>query len=131
MNTADRSVGHMDYALRRRFAFYDVLPQDFVQEDFHSNEFKIVSNLFVKEIKNSVDELEASEHLSLEFQDRPQDIWLGHSYFFSKENVDFSVQLKYEIIPILQEYVKDGILNNTEEVKHVISELLKYQDADS
>lgn len=131
MNTADRSVGHMDYALRRRFAFYDVLPQDFVQEDFHSNEFKIVSNLFVKEIKNSVDELEASEHLSLEFQDRPQDIWLGHSYFFSKENVDFSVQLKYEIIPILQEYVKHGILNNTEEVKHVISELLKYQDADS
>lgn len=131
MNTADRSVGHMDYALRRRFAFYDVLPQDFVQEDFHSIEFKKVSNLFVKEIKNSVDELEASEHLSLEFQDRPQDIWLGHSYFFSKENVDFSLQLKYEIVPILQEYVKDGILNNTEEVKHLISELLNYQDADS
>lgn len=131
MNTADRSVGHLDYALRRRFAFYDILPKDFVQDDFHSTEFKIVSRLFVKEIKSSVDELEASEHLSFEFKDRPQDIWLGHSYFFAKENVDFNLQLKYEIVPILQEYVKDGILNNTPEVQKVISELLKYQNADS
>src|SRR5690606_14650101 len=27
MNTADRSVGHIDYAIKRRFAFVDVLPQ--------------------------------------------------------------------------------------------------------
>ena len=27
MNTADRSVGHIDYAIRRRFAFVDVLPE--------------------------------------------------------------------------------------------------------
>lgn len=131
MNTADRSVGHLDYALRRRFAFCDVLPKDIIQEDFQSTEFHKVSTLFVKEIKTSTEELVASEHLSLEFQDRPQDIWLGHSYFFKKANVAFSLRLKYEVVPILQEYVKDGILNNTEEVKHVISELLKYQDADS
>jgi len=28
MNTADRSVGHIDYAIRRRFAFVNVLPKD-------------------------------------------------------------------------------------------------------
>ncbi|WP_452228446.1 McrB family protein [Lacinutrix sp. MEBiC02404] len=131
MNTADRSVEHIDYALRRRFAFYDVLPQNFDIENFQSEEFKKVSQLFVKEIKETTDELEASEHLSLEFQDRPQDIWLGHSYFFRKENVDFSLQIKYEIVPILQEYVKDGILNNTEDVKKIIQDLLKYQDANT
>ena len=131
MNTADRSVGHLDYALRRRFAFYDVLPQNIEQEDFHSAEFKKVARLFVKEIKAIVQELEASEHLSLEFQDRPQDIWLGHSYFFKKENTAFSLRLKYEIVPILQEYIKDGILNNTVEVKQIIQDLLNYQDADA
>lgn len=132
MNTADRSVGHLDYALRRRFAFYDILPKNFEQEeDFQSELFQLVSHLFVKEIKSSTAELEASEHLSLEFQDRPQDIWLGHSYFFKKENMDFSLQLKYEIVPILQEYVKDGILNNTEAVAQIIKDLLKYQDVNS
>ncbi|WP_343705604.1 AAA family ATPase [Flavobacterium sp.] len=132
MNTADRSVGHLDYALRRRFAFYDILPKNFEQEEaFQSELFQLVSRLFVKEIKSSTAELEASEHLSLEFQDRPQDIWLGHSYFFKKENMDFSLQLKYEIVPILQEYVKDGILNNTEAVAQIIKDLLKYQDVNS
>ena len=32
MNTADRSVGHIDYAIRRRFAFVDVLPKDLTNE---------------------------------------------------------------------------------------------------
>jgi len=28
MNTADRSVGHIDYAIKRRFAFVDIPPSD-------------------------------------------------------------------------------------------------------
>ncbi|WP_447767914.1 McrB family protein [Sphingobacterium faecium] len=133
MNTADRSVGHLDYALRRRFAFYDVLPQIVETEDFEKDLFAKVSTLFVKEIKPNIDELVASDHLSLEFQDRPQDIWLGHSYFFTKEDQNFDLQVKYEIVPILQEYVKDGILNNTEDVKNLIKEISNYKvtDADS
>lgn len=126
MNTADRSVAHIDYALRRRFAFYDVLPTRIESDEFELELFEKVSKLFVKEIKSSVNELRASEHLSLEFQDRPQDIWLGHSYFFKKANVDFKLRIQYEIVPILQEYVKDGILNNTEEVKDTLKDILSY-----
>lgn len=126
MNTADRSVGHIDYALRRRFAFYDVLPTRIESDEFELELFEKVSKLFVKEIKSSVNELLASEHLSLEFQDRPQDIWLGHSYFFKKANVDFKLRIQYEIVPILQEYLKDGILNNTEEVKNIIKDISSY-----
>jgi Cdc6-like AAA superfamily ATPase len=126
MNTADRSVGHIDYALRRRFAFYDVLPTRIESDEFELELFEKVSKLFVKEIKSSVSELEASEHLSLEFQDRPQDIWLGHSYFFKKANIDFKLRIQYEIVPILHEYVKDGILNNTEEVKNILKEISRY-----
>lgn len=131
LNTADRSVGHMDYALRRRFAFYDILPKVCEDVTFDKGLFTKVSALFVKEIKANVDELEASHHLSMEFQDRPQDIWLGHSYFFRKEGSDFSLRIQYEILPILQEYVKDGILNNTDEVKSILKEIANYQIEDA
>lgn len=126
MNTADRSVAHIDYALRRRFAFYDVLPTRIESDEFELELFEKVSTLFVEEIKSNIDELKASKHLSLEFQDRPQDIWLGHSYFFKKEDVDFRLRIQYEIIPILQEYLKDGILNNTDEVKNILKEISNY-----
>jgi len=131
MNTADRSVGHIDYALRRRFAFYDILPKSIESDNFENILFEKVSKLFVKEIKSSVGELKASEHLCLEFQDRPQDIWLGHSYFFKKPDTDFKLRVLYEIVPILQEYLKDGILNNTEEVKNLIKEISNYNSSNA
>ena len=53
-----------------------------------------------------------SEHLSEEF--RPEDVWLGHSYFIKNGN-DFELRKKYEIIPILKEYLKDGILKQSAE----------------
>ncbi|WP_449397465.1 AAA family ATPase [Chryseobacterium wanjuense] len=117
MNTADRSVGHIDYAIRRRFAFVDVLPTDLVElgDDFKSDLFKKVKALFTRDNYTS-----PSSNLSGEFN--PKDVSLGHSYFIQhyekdengeniKENpIDFSFRLEYEIKPILLEYVKDGIL---------------------
>lgn len=100
MNTADRSVGHIDYAIRRRFAFVDVLPKDLSQElgiKFDSKLFSSVSQLF-------------ETNLSSEFD--KNDVQLGHSYFIDKseEGGSMDIRLKYEIAPILFEYVKDGIL---------------------
>ena len=116
MNTSDRSVGHIDYAIRRRFAFIDVLPKVLEDGNFELDLFKQVSALFIQNfdeyvIDNTV-ELKISEHLSEEF--RPEDVWLGHSYFI-KNGGDFAFRKKYEIVPILKEYVKDGILKQSAE----------------
>ena len=110
MNTADRSVGHIDYAIRRRFAFVNVLPKE-LEGDFDKNLFKAVSELFIENydehISNPNIELKGAQTLSPEF--KPEDVWLGHSYFITK-NTPINIRWEYEIKPILFEYVKDGIL---------------------
>jgi Cdc6-like AAA superfamily ATPase len=116
MNTSDRSVGHIDYAIRRRFAFIDVLPKVLEGDNFELELFKQVSALFIQNfdeyVQDNTVELKISEHLSEEF--RPEDVWLGHSYFIKNES-DFALRKKYEIVPILKEYVKDGILKQSAE----------------
>ena len=97
MNTADRSVGHIDYAIRRRFAFVNILPKDLTNElgdQFESELFAKVTNLF-------------NTNLSPEF--KKEEVQLGHSYFITK-HIPIDIRWKYEIQPILLEYVKDGIL---------------------
>jgi len=122
MNTSDRSVGHIDYAIRRRFAFIDVLPKVLEGDKFELELFKQVSALFIQNFDEYVQDnnvkLILSEHLSEEF--RPEDVWLGHSYFIKGES-DFSLRKKYEIVPILKEYLKDGILKQSAE--SIINEL--------
>lgn len=112
MNTADRSVGQIDYALRRRFAFVTILPEALDINDFDNDLFKAVSSLFVKNIdeymKDPINiQIKRSEWLSEEFL--PSDVWIGHSYFIGNK----AYILKYEIILILKEYIKDGILKTS------------------
>jgi hypothetical protein len=92
MNTADRSVGHIDYAIRRRFAFVDVNTDESVIPNKAKPLFKKVKGLF-------------KEHLSDEFE--LNDVMIGHSYFL-RDNLKLA--LEYEIKPMLQEYRKDGVL---------------------
>jgi 5-methylcytosine-specific restriction protein B len=124
MNTADRSVGHIDYAIRRRFSFVDLLPDISPIREAGIDYFKIVSGLFIKDFDNvnwQNPNLIRSEHLAADF--RPEDVILGHSYFITKEidgkdvvlseEEQMKYKLKYEIVPILKEYLKDGILNES------------------
>lgn len=109
MNTADRSVGHIDYAIRRRFAFVDVIPRNLSQEiegRFDSELFEEVQSLFYENGDYNI----RAASLSPEFE--PKDMALGHSYFIDKsdDGGNMTIRLEYEIKPILFEYVKDGIL---------------------
>ena len=131
MNTADRSLGSLDYAIRRRFAFIAEKPFGLEVEGFNEELFELVSSLFVKnfdEYKESgwdlTMKLEPADTLSEEY--KPEDVWIGHSYFLMQDEEgedNTSNRLLYEIIPLLEEYVRDGVL--TAEVQDVIDELYK------
>lgn len=124
MNTSDRSVGHIDYAIRRRFAFIDVLPEVLTSSDFQKETFERVSSLFISNFSdytvNQQQKLVPSISLNKEF--RPEDVWIGHSYFIANDK-DFSIRKKYEIVPILKEYIKDGILKDSPETWKIIDDL--------
>ena len=131
MNTADRSLGSLDYAIRRRFAFIAEKPFGLEVEGFNEELFEKVSSLFVKnfdEYKESgwdqTLKLESADTLSEEY--KPEDVWIGHSYFLmqDEEGEDNTInRLLYEIIPLLEEYVRDGVL--TAEAQDIIDELYK------
>ena len=128
MNTADRSVGHIDYAIRRRFAFIDILPSKLPVYPLAEPLFKIVSELFIENYETfELDRIlvPAKEYLASDF--RPEDIWVGHSYFISNKETEeearaeLRVKRDYEIVPLLKEYLKDGILleKATEKIKEI------------
>ena len=131
MNTADRSLGSLDYAIRRRFAFIAEKPFGLEVEGFNEDLFEKVSSLFVKnfdEYKESgwdqTMKLEPADTLSEEY--KPEDVWIGHSYFLMQDEEgedNTSNRLLYEIIPLLEEYVRDGVL--TADAQDVIDELYK------
>ena len=131
MNTADRSLGSLDYAIRRRFAFIAEKPFGLDVDGFDEELFEKVSSLFVKnfdEYKESgwdqTMKLEPADTLSDEY--KPEDVWIGHSYFLMQDEEgedNTSNRLLYEIIPLLEEYVRDGVL--TAEAQDVIDELYK------
>jgi MoxR-like ATPase len=110
MNTADRSIGHIDYAIRRRFAFDDVLPDK--SEADKNSKFKDVELLF-KDINGK-----RAKTLSPEFE--PDRVMLGHSYFIGDKD-ELEKKLKYQVIPLLREYVSDGVL--TDEAISIIDTL--------
>ena len=104
MNTADRSLAFLDYALRRRFAFFDMMP-GFDNENFKKDLEKLKNDKFknlIDCIKNLNEEIKNDESLGVGFQ-------IGHSFFCNLKNDDkLDESLKrivmYEILPLLREY---------------------------
>ena len=103
MNTADRSLALLDYALRRRFSFYEIKPA-FQNETFKS----YVNKLENPDVLNRViDEIRGLNHQIIE--ELGTGFQIGHSYFIGDGfNVNTADRIKevieYEIIPQLFEY---------------------------
>lgn len=116
MNTADRSVGHIDYAIRRRFAFASILPDIAVLKEV-IQEASILNKATI--LFSEVEKIFSSESIAPDFN--AEDVQIGHSYFLAQSEEELQLNLEYEIKPILREYLKDGILLN--EVKEQIESL--------
>ena len=98
MNTADRTIGQIDYAVRRRFAFVACPPDEQVIRD---NSDDVALNFF-----NRVNAI-FDRHISSDFD--AADVRVGHSYFLATGS-KLGYKLVYQAVPILREYVKDGVL---------------------
>jgi 5-methylcytosine-specific restriction protein B len=105
MNTADRSIGHIDYAVRRRFAFVPLKADRSVIEDYGygDDDTKQKALEWFDTIKKLI---ETNINADLD----AEDLMIGHSYFLCKTVEELKRRLEYEIIPLIEEYGKDGII---------------------
>lgn len=116
MNTADRSLGYIDYAIRRRFAFMTMT----------SNKEDIIAFYYDKPVAlrdkaialfDKVFDL-INNNISEEFD--IDDLMIGQSYFMYKDKEDMAFCVQYKIKPLLEEYLRDGILLKNEGLKESI-----------
>ena len=102
MNTADRSLALLDYALRRRFAFYEMKP-GFNTEGFR----KYCENLNNTKFDNLIQCVEQLNAAIAGDDSLGEGFCIGHSYFCNlkeaNEQALFAI-VEYELIPLLKEY---------------------------
>lgn len=108
MNTADRSVGYIDYAIRRRFAF----------ETIQSNGRRELNNFYQKQTDDNLKSTAIGyfnkvrkfieSHIAEDYD--ADALMVGHSYFMAGSDSELSTKLEYEIKPLLIEYYRDGII---------------------
>lgn len=115
MNTADRSIGSMDYAVRRRFAFVPVPAEKDCIADTWNTIGEEAAKLF-DEIEKLLFNLNISADPELDMKD----IKIGHTYFLGKKDeytdketeTDYlRYKFNYQIKPIYLEYIKDGLID--------------------
>lgn len=100
MNTADRSLALLDYALRRRFAFFEMKP-GFDTERFIEYRTELNIPKFDKLIRT----IETLNKTIAEDATLGEGFKIGHSYFCNvNQSTNLSNIVEYEIIPLLKEY---------------------------
>lgn len=104
MNTADRSLAMLDYALRRRFAFFEIKP-GFTTDGFR--EYRM--NLGNERLDKLITCVEDLNNVIVNDESLGEGFCIGHSYFCNlmTETIDDQVLsgiIEYELIPLLKEY---------------------------
>lgn len=129
MNTADRSIGSIDYAVRRRFAFVQVKSEESKIEDSWKEPEPVGTRAkeLYKNLMNKEDGIFA-ENMLQDTELDVEDIKIGHTYFLGKddEGIEYlKYRIRYQIWPIYEEYIKDGIISS--DGKDRFAEILKYE----
>jgi hypothetical protein len=98
MNTADRSLAVVDFALRRRFAWYTLKPKTINSKQFYKEDFSRIQEIF--------DWYATSNELALQ---------PGQGYFIASSDEEMKNRIKYEIFPLIKEYLQEGLVRNAKE----------------
>ena len=118
MNTADRTIAILDFAIRRRFAFIDVWPSAVQLKQIYNN----------KNLKVQEKALEYYNRLQYIFFDKAIEADLnlqpGHTYFIAESIDALKAKMKYEVAPLLREYLAEGKLAFAKnELQAIIAEI--------
>ena len=99
MNTADRSLAVVDYALRRRFAWFYLKPVPFESlTDYGRNLYDRMAQIFENYASDS------------ELNLQP-----GASYFIGSNDEEIKNRLRYELMPLIKEYLLNGLMSHAEQ----------------
>ena len=102
MNTADRSLAMLDYALRRRFAFFELTPA-FSSAGFRAYRTKVNNPKFDRLIAT----VEQLNDVIANDDSLGEGFCIGHSYFCTNATINdewMRSVVEYELIPLLKEY---------------------------
>jgi 5-methylcytosine-specific restriction protein B len=106
MNTADRSIAGLDLAVRRRFAFVTLMPDPRVVELPAAREvFDKLMDVFVEHASNDM------LHLLP-----------GHSYFLARDDRHLRDRFRYDLLPLIDEYLRQGLLGPATSDLHAVRE---------
>lgn len=104
MNTADRSLAMIDYALRRRFSFFEIKP-GFETEAFNND----ISKLEISKLKELINAIIELNKVITDDDSLGSGFCIGHSYLCNLNNgSDLKSVVEYDIIPMLREYWFDN-----------------------
>lgn len=112
MNTADRSLAVVDFALRRRFAWYAIRPQaimDLAEDQyFHDKLFRTFCDIFERYASDEELNLQPGPSYFLTTVD------CGNrrkkSEYLSEHEDIMKMRLIYELLPLIKEYLAEGLL---------------------
>ena len=102
MNTADRSLAMIDYALRRRFAFYELKPA--LESELFAEMKAVAQN---EKYNRLIEKVISLNKIIKEDESLGSGFVIGHSYFCVSEKIsdeDVSAIIEYELIPLINEY---------------------------
>lgn len=126
MNTADKSIDSIDYAIRRRFIFIDSPADRNVVIDCYKNitgklDENSIELIFFDAVQCLFDD---QRYFNSDYQ--KNNVRIGHTYFLRKDTKNstnqnayadlFKKRFIYQVLPILREYVKDGIFETNEDL---------------
>ena len=131
MNTADRNIALVDHALRRRFLIVEMLPDEKQLNNYHdtksnSNEIRNLTLEAFRLTQTAFYKTGTQEYDSDMNGYNMQDYAVGHTYFMADNNDELSMNIKHQVIPLLGEYQREGVITKAafEKVKDKLSNFI-------